>query len=100
MASPPLKTVPHKTNLELFAPVALAYLMDGRNPQTALDGHVPLSVPKHVRSAGMIKRKMLLRGVGEGVVTWPTKRNHRSKASVKMSPGCDHPCISMECRKT
>jgi hypothetical protein len=37
------RRMPYKTNLELFGPVALAYLMDGPKPQTALDGHVPTS---------------------------------------------------------
>jgi hypothetical protein len=59
---PPFKTVPHKTNLELFGPVALAYLMDGPKPQTALGGHVPVSVLEHLRSSGMVKRKMLRHG--------------------------------------
>jgi hypothetical protein len=52
----------YKTNLELFGPVALAYLMDGPKPQTVLDGHVPVSVLKQLRTAGMIKRKMLRHG--------------------------------------
>jgi hypothetical protein len=54
--------MPYKTNLELFNPVALAYLMEGPKPQTALDGHVPVSVPEQLRTAGMIKRKMLRHG--------------------------------------
>jgi hypothetical protein len=63
MASPPFDDgVPHKTNLELFGPVALAYLMDGPKPQPALDGHVPLSVLEHLRSSGMVKRKMVRQG--------------------------------------
>jgi hypothetical protein len=51
--------MPYRTNLELFRPVALAYLMDGPKPQTALNGHVPVSVLEQLRSAGMVKRKML-----------------------------------------
>jgi hypothetical protein len=47
--------MPYKTHLELFGPVALAYLMDGPKPQTALDAHVPISVLEHLRSAGMIQ---------------------------------------------
>jgi hypothetical protein len=54
--------MPYRTNLELFGPVALAYLMDGPKPQPALDGHVPLSVLEHLTSAGMVKRKMVRKG--------------------------------------
>jgi hypothetical protein len=54
--------MPYKTNLELFGPVALAYLMDGPKPQTALDDHVPISVLERLRSAGMINRKMVRHG--------------------------------------
>jgi hypothetical protein len=36
--------MPYKTNLEVFGPVALAYLMDGPKPQTVLNGHMPISV--------------------------------------------------------
>jgi hypothetical protein len=43
-------------------PVALAYLMDGPKPQPALDGHVPVSILEQLRSAGIIKRKMLRHG--------------------------------------
>jgi hypothetical protein len=46
MASPPSNDgMPYRTNLDLFGPVALAYLMEGPKPQTTLDdGHVPISV--------------------------------------------------------
>jgi hypothetical protein len=54
--------MPYKTNLELFGPVALAYLMDGPKPQPALDGQVPASVLEKLRSAGMVKRKMVRHG--------------------------------------
>jgi hypothetical protein len=54
--------MPYTTNLELFGPVALAYLVDGPKPQTALNGHVPSSVLEQLRSAGLIKRKMLRHG--------------------------------------
>jgi hypothetical protein len=54
--------MPYKTNLEMFGPVALAYLMVGPKPQTALDGHVPISVLDHLKTAGMIKRRMLRHG--------------------------------------
>jgi hypothetical protein len=63
MASPPSNDgVPYRTTLELFGPVALAYLMDGPKPQPALDGHVPVSVLERLRSAGMVKRKMVRHG--------------------------------------
>ena len=51
-----------KTNLELFGPVALAYLLDGPQPQTVLNGHVPISVLEHLKSAGIIARKMVRQG--------------------------------------
>jgi hypothetical protein len=54
--------MPYKTNLELFGPVALAYLMDGPKPQPLLDGHVPVSVLEQLKSAGMVKRKMVRHG--------------------------------------
>jgi hypothetical protein len=54
--------MPYKTNLDLFGPVALAYLMDGPKPQAALDGHVPVSVLEQLKAAGMIKRKMVRHG--------------------------------------
>jgi hypothetical protein len=36
-------------------------MIDEPKPQTALNGHVPLSVLEQLRSAGMIKSKMLLK---------------------------------------
>jgi hypothetical protein len=54
--------MPYKSNLELFSPVALAYLMDAPKPQTALDGHVPVSVLEQLKTAGMIKSRMLRHG--------------------------------------
>jgi hypothetical protein len=56
------RRMPYRTNLELFGPVALAYVIDGPKRHTALDGHVPISVLDHLRSVGMIKRRMLRQG--------------------------------------
>jgi hypothetical protein len=87
--------MPYKTNLELFGPVALAFLMDGPKPQTALDGHVLISVLEQLRSAGMIKRRMIRHGwmatawwymADEGPPTF-------SDGSVKSAPRCDDPEI-------
>jgi hypothetical protein len=45
MASPAVeRRMPPKTNLELFGPVAIAYLMDGPKPQPALNEKFPISV--------------------------------------------------------
>jgi hypothetical protein len=87
--------MPYKSNLELFGPVALAYLMDGPKPQTTLDGHVPVSVLKHLRSAGMIKRKMVRQG-NLATAWWymaDEETPHLPDTSVKTSPRCDDPGI-------
>jgi hypothetical protein len=87
--------MPYKTNLELFNPVALAYLMDGPKAQPALDGHVPLSVLKHLRSAGMIKRTMLRQG-SMATAWWSmadTEAPAVSQPSARHLPGCDDPGV-------
>jgi hypothetical protein len=72
--------MPHKSNLELFGPVALAYLMDGPKPQTALDGHVPVSGLEQLRSAGIVKRKMFDRVTWLQLGgTWPTMKRRSSR---------------------
>jgi hypothetical protein len=84
--------VPYKTSLELFGPVALAYLMDGPKPQTALDGHVPLSVLEHLRAAGMIKRKMLRRA-SLATAWWYMADDKAPGSSAKPLRRCDDPGI-------
>jgi hypothetical protein len=96
MASPPSdERMAYKSNLELFGPIALAFLMDGPKPQTALDGHVPVSVLDHLTTAGMVKRKMLRHGsmatawwymADEGAPSLPD-------TSAKALPRCDDPGI-------
>jgi hypothetical protein len=95
--------MPYKTNLELFGPVALAYLMDGPKPQTALGGHVPVSVLEQLRNAGMVKRKMVRNG-SVATAWWfmaddeePTVQG----SSMQRLSGCDDPLhFRWECRKT
>jgi hypothetical protein len=87
--------MPYKTNLELFGPVALAYLMDGPKPQPALDAHVPLSVLEHLRSSGMVKRKMLRHG-SMATAWWfmaDAEPPAVSQPSARRLPGCDDPGI-------
>jgi hypothetical protein len=94
--------MPHKTNRELFGPVALAYLMDGPKPQTALDGHVPVSALEHLRSTGLIKGKMLRNG-SVATAWWYMADDEEPtvpRISVQLLPRCDDPCTSMGCRKT
>jgi hypothetical protein len=78
-------------NLELFGPVALAYLIDGPKPQTALNGQVPVSVLEHLRSTSMIGRKMLWHG-SVATAWWYMADDAEptfSEISVKPQPGCD-----------
>jgi hypothetical protein len=87
--------MPYKTNLELFGPLALAYLMDGPKPQTVFNGHVPISVLEHLKTAGMVKRKMLRHGTM--ATAWWYMADEQpttfSDASVKSPPRCDDPDI-------
>jgi hypothetical protein len=63
-----------------FGPVALAYLLDGPMSQTALDGHVPISVLGQLSTAGMIRRKMVRHGRhGNRLVVWLTRRRQASR---------------------
>jgi hypothetical protein len=88
--------MPYKTNLELFGPVALAYLMDGPKPQTVLNGHIPISVLEQLKTAGMIKRKMVRQGSMATAWWWfmadaeaPTVPSPSGSASLT----CDDPRI-------
>jgi hemoglobin len=87
--------MPYKTNLQLFGPVALAYLMDGPKPQPALDRHVPISVLEQLRSAGMVKRKMLRHG--SVATAWWYMADEEAPAfsdtQVKLPPRFDDPDI-------
>jgi hypothetical protein len=86
--------MPYRTNHELFGPVALAYLMDGPKPQTALDGHVPISVLDHLRSVGMIKRRMLRQGSLATAWWYMADEDAPSPdAAVMLRPRCDDPAI-------
>jgi hypothetical protein len=92
--------MPHKTNLELFGPVALAYLMEGPKPQPVPDGHVPISVLEHLRSVGMIRRRMLRHG--SMATTWwymSDEEPPASDAPVRVTPRCDDPGIFDGVRK-
>jgi hypothetical protein len=87
--------MPYKTNLELFSPVALAYLMDGPKPQTMLDGRVPISILEQLRTAGMINRKMLRHG-SMATAWWYMADEQAPKApspSGNVLPRCDDPGI-------
>jgi hypothetical protein len=90
--------MPYRTNLELFGPVAHAYLLDGPKPQTALDGDVQLSVLDHLRSTGMIKRKMVRHG--SVATAWWYMADEEppisANAHVKPPPRCDDPGIYEE----
>jgi len=85
--------MPYRTNLELFGPVAVAYLMDGPKPQPALDGHVPLSVLEHLRSVGMVKRKMVRNGSVATAWWFMADEEPPPRASAKRMPRCDDPDI-------
>jgi hypothetical protein len=94
--------MPYKTNLELFGPLAPAYLTDGPKPQTALDGHVPVSVLEHLRSAGMVKRKMLRHG-SMATAWWYMADDDRRLFQVlqcRDSPAATILTSLMECKQT
>jgi hypothetical protein len=72
-----------------------AYLLDGPKPQTALDGHVPISVREQLRSAGIIKRKRLLHG-SVATAWWYMADEEASEVQVPSTqslPRCDDPGI-------
>jgi hypothetical protein len=85
--------MPYKTNLELFGPVALAYVMDGPKPQTALDGHVPISVLEQLKATGMIKRKMLRHG-SMATAWWYMADDPAPRAAER--PRCNHPGVFVD----
>jgi hypothetical protein len=74
------RRMPYKT--KVFGPVALAYLMDGPKPQSSLDDHVPVFVYEHLRSAGMIKRKMLRQGSIATAWWYMARRSAEGSGSV------------------
>jgi hypothetical protein len=93
MARPAVeRRMPYKTDLELFGPVALAYLMDGPKPQPVLDGHVPVSVLEHLSSAGMIERKMVRKG-SLATAWWYMAGDESPGPSAKHLRRCDDPGI-------
>jgi hypothetical protein len=84
-----------KTNLELFGPAALAYLMDGPKPQPALDGSVPASVLEQLRRAGLINYKMVRQGSMTTAWWYMADEGEPFVADppVRHSPRCDDPGI-------
>jgi hypothetical protein len=61
-------------------------LMEGPKPQTALDGHVPVSVLEQLRTAGMNKRMMLRQG---SMATRLVVHGRRGSADI-LSPAAPH----------
>jgi hypothetical protein len=70
-----------------------AYRLEGPKPQTALDGRVPVSVLEQLRSAGMIRRKMLRHGSVATAWWYMADPESPTDAAVKPLPGCDDPGI-------
>jgi hypothetical protein len=67
--------------------------MDGPKPQPTLDGHVPVSVLEHLRSVGIIKRKMLRQGSSMATARWYMADTEPAEASTKHHLRCDDPDV-------
>ena len=80
--------------IEFFGPTVLAWLLDGPKPQPCAQRELQ-SVLEHLKSAGMVKRKMLRQGSVATAWWYMADEEAPSVASpsVKMSPRCDDPGI-------